>query len=90
MTKNAALWLHTSAIDFNTITWPALEMELCNYFQPADFKHYARDKLANVIQTGKVFGYLNAFKCTCAKISTISDKEMLDRFVHGLHAPVQH
>ena len=68
MTKNAALWLRTSTIDLNTITWPTLKTELRNYFRPADFKRRARDKLANIKQTGKVSGYIDAFKRTCAKI----------------------
>ena len=34
-------------------------------------------------------GYIDVFKRTCAKISNITDEEMLDRFVRGLAVPIQ-
>ena len=40
-------------------------------------------------QTGKVSGYIDAFKRVCAKISNISDEEMLDHFIRGLQVDIQ-
>ena len=34
-------------------------------------------------------GYIDVFKRTCAKISNITNEEMLDHFVHGLAVPIQ-
>ena len=36
-----------------------------------------------------VTGYIDAFKCCCAKIPSITDEEMLDRFMRALIPDVQ-
>ena len=83
--KQVALWLQTNNFDLSQTAWGTLELELRSYFRPTDYHCRARDKLANMHQTGKVSGYIDAFKCVCAKISNISDEEILDRFIRGLN-----
>ena len=88
LTRNAALWLRSSNLDLNVTKFPTLKYELRVYFRPADYRRWARDDLANLKQQGPVTGYIDVFKRTCAKISSITDEEMLDRFVRGLATPI--
>ena len=81
--KQAALWLRTNSFDLSRKAWGTLKSELCLYFRPADYRHRARNELANMRRMGKVSGYIDAFKYVCAKISNISDEEMLDRFIRN-------
>ena len=48
-----------------------------------------QDKLASMRQKTSVTGYIDAFKRCCAKIPSITDEEMLDRFMRGLRPDVQ-
>ena len=66
-----------------------LKFAIRDYFRPSDFKRRVRDKLASMRQKTSVTGYIDAFKCCCTKIPSITDKEMLDRFIRGLSPDVQ-
>ena len=87
--KQAALWLRSSGIDLDRTKWSTLKIAIRDYFRPSDFKRHARDKLASMRQKPSITGYINAFKCCCAKIPSITDEEMLDRFMRGLSPDVQ-
>ena len=69
--------------------WSTLKIVIRDYFCPSDFKRRMRDKLASVRQKNSITGYVDAFKCCCAKIPSITDEEMLDRFMRGLSPDVQ-
>ena len=69
--------------------WSTLKIAIRDYFCPSDFKRRERDKLASMRQKTTVTGYIDAFKCCCTKILSITDEEMLDRFMRGLNADVQ-
>ena len=69
--------------------WSTLKTAIRDYFHPSDFKRRARDELASMRQKTSVTGYIDAFKRCCAKIPSITDKEMLDRFMRGLSPDVQ-
>ena len=63
----------------------APQILLASGFQAPHQGQIGQQKLA-----GKVFGYIDAFKCMFAKILTVSDEELFDRFLPSLNAPVQH
>ena len=87
--KQAALWLHSSGIDLDRTKWSTLKIAIRDYFRPSDFKHRAQDKQSSMRQKNSATGYIDAFKDCCAKIPSITDKEMLDRFMRGLSPDVQ-
>ena len=89
LTKQAALWLPSSGIDLDHTKWSTLKDLIRDYFHSSDFKHCVRDELASMRQKTSVTGYIDAFKCCCTKIPSITDKEMLDRFMRGLSPDVQ-
>ena len=89
LTKQAALWLRSSGIDLDRTKWSTLKIAIRDYFRPSDFKRRARDKLASMRQKTSVTGYIDAFKRCCTKIPSITDEEMLDRFMRGLSPDVQ-
>ena len=69
--------------------WSTLKIAIRDYFHPSDFKRCARDELASMRYKNSVTGYIYAFKRYCAKIPSITDKEMLDRFMRGLNPDMQ-
>ena len=89
LTKHAALWLQSSRLDLDHIKWSRLKVEISDYFRTSDLKQHAQDKLASMTQKNSVAGYINAFKQCCAKVPSITDEEMLDRFMRGLNPDVQ-
>ena len=76
-------------INLDRTKWSTLKVAIRDYFCPSDFKCCAQDKLASVRQKNSINGYTDAFKHCCAKIPSITDKEMLDRFIRGLSPDVQ-
>ena len=40
-------------------------------------------------EKNSITGYIDAFKCYCAKISSITNEEMLDRFMRSMSPDVQ-
>ena len=70
------------------MAWGTLKLELRSHFRPTVYHQRARDELANMRQMGKVAGYIDAFECVSAKISNISDEEMLDCFIRSLHVDI--
>ena len=89
LTKQAALWLHSSRINLDCTKCSTLKVAIRDYFRPSDFKRHVRDKPASMRQKNSVTGYIDAFKCCCANIVSITDEEMLDRFMRGLSPDVQ-
>ena len=69
--------------------WSTLKITNHDYFHPSDFKRRAQDKLASMRQKNSNTGYIDAFKHYCAKIPSIIDEEMLDRFMRSLSPDVQ-
>ena len=89
LTKQAALWLHLSGIDLDRTKWSTLKIAIRDYFRPSDFKRCARYELASMRQKNSITGYIDAFKHRCTKLPSITDGEMLDRFMRGLSPDVQ-
>ena len=59
------------------------------YFRPADYKRRARDELHRLHQTGRVTGYIDAFKRCVQKLDGIGRDEVLDKFIRGLKPDLQ-
>ena len=89
LTKQAALWLPSSGINLDRTRWSTLKIAIRDYFCPSDFKRHMQDKLASMRQKNSITGYIDAFKCCCTKLPSITDEEMLDRFMRGLSPDVQ-
>ena len=89
LTKQAALWLYSSGINLDRTKWSTLKVAIRDYFRPSDFKRRMQGKLASMRQKNSITGYIDAFKCCCTKIPSITDEEMLDRFMRGLSPDVQ-
>ena len=60
------------------------------YFRPADYKQRACDELHRLHQTGRVTGYIDAFKWCMQKLDGIGRDEVLDKYVQGLKPDLQH
>ena len=69
--------------------WSTLKIVIHDYFCLSDFKCCMQDKLARMRQKNSITGYIDAFKCCCTKIPSITGEEMLDRFMKGLISDVQ-
>ena len=82
-------WLSSSRIDLDHTKWSTLKVAIRDYFHPSDFKRCTQDKLASMRQKNSVTGYIDAFKCCFAKIPSIAEEEMIDRFIRGLSLDMQ-
>lgn len=65
-------------------TWDEFVEELKGRFQIVNSVQNARDKLANLKQTGGVRGYVAQFQNLVMQIPDINEGEQLDKFVRGL------
>ena len=53
-----------------------------------DFHKIAYHKSAYCKKHGQVTGYINKLKCTTQKLPNITDDELVDQFVKGLHPSI--
>lgn len=65
-------------------TWEAFKTAITHAFQPINPAETARDRLANLHQTGPVSTYAATFRSIALQIPGITDDEKRDRFIRGL------
>jgi hypothetical protein len=65
-------------------TWEEFRLALVDRFCPLDETRTARDKLANLKQTGSVRAYAQLFSDITTSLPNLSADELLDRYVRGL------
>jgi Retrotransposon gag protein len=81
----AGVWWRTRQSTLaRPLTWPEFTTELRNQFLPVSHSLIARDKLANLKQTGSVQDYIYRFQSLCAQITDMHVAEKRDKFVRGL------
>lgn len=66
------------------VTWAAFKESITAAFQPINPMESARDRLANLRQTGPVRTYASIFRAIILEIPSITDDEKKDRFIRGL------
>lgn len=64
--------------------WLELKRALVEFFCPENFELIARDRIANLKQTGDVNSYINAFMDCKLAIKNMTDEEACDKFMRGL------
>lgn len=69
--------------------WSELKVLLRKEFVPINAVIQARDKLAALVQTGSVSGYINEFRRLKLQIPDLSHGDALDRFVRGLNKAIR-
>jgi hypothetical protein len=84
--KDAALtwWRALSATNQTPTTWLEFKDLLQKQFLPINSVRLARDRLAQLKQTGPVRDYAFKMRLTFLEIPTMSEDEKLDRFIRGL------
>ena len=86
----AAIWwqTRTDAVQQNHATeirtWKQFCTAVTDQFRPVNAVNRARDRLANLRQTGAVKGYIELFRNIALEIPDLSEAEKLDRFKRGL------
>lgn len=88
LTGDARVWFMHNEYDQATLSYETLAKALKDYFRPADHAWRARESLANCRQRDalNVTGYTTAFKkCVQRVEETLTDSDLLDRYVRGLH-----
>lgn len=65
-------------------SWLYLKRELVAFFRPDNAVRLARDRIANLTQTGDLMSYINAFMNLKLEIPDMSEAEALDKFGRGL------
>ena len=84
--RNSALlwWRSIYGRPDTPVTWAAFKESITSAFQPINPMESARDRLANLRQTGPVRTYASIFRAIILEIPTITDDEKKDRFIRGL------
>ena len=84
--RNSALlwWRSIYGRPDTPITWQAFMESITAAFQPINPTESARDRLANLRQTGPVRTYASIFRAIILDIPTITEDEKKDRFIRGL------
>lgn len=84
--RDAALvwWRSIHNVPGTPTTWAEFKAAITHAFQPINPAESARDRLANLRQTGPVRTYASLFRTIALQIPGITDDEKRDRFMRGL------
>jgi hypothetical protein len=66
-------------------TWAELRVILEDKFKPANSEDLARDLLWNTVQQTTIQNYVDTFMDVSILVPDIGDKDLVDRFIHGLN-----
>ena len=86
-----AIWWQSVKVGYplDQLTWSNLKALLQHQFRPVDAAQHARDAWAACVQgKGTVRRYVDDFRRKLLHVNDAAPAEVLDRFVHGLSAPV--
>lgn len=65
-------------------TWAELKIIIEDKFKPANSEDLARDLLWNTVQKTSIQSYVDSFMDVSILVPDIGDKDLVDRFIHGL------
>lgn len=82
--QNAKTWYRSARTSNSLSTWEAFVSGIKAHFYPINPVKMARDQLHSLTQTTSVRDYTASFRHLCTIIGTITNEEMLDRYVRGL------
>ena len=81
----ALIWWHSERNKGTApTTYEGFKTELIKAFECSNPVKNARDRIADLKQTGPVLKYTSAFRNLCLEIPDMNEAEMLDRYVRGL------
>lgn len=82
-------WRSVHDLPETPATWIAFRTAIIATFEPVNPAESARDRLAELMQTGSVRTYASIFRSTVMSIPGITDDEKKDRFLRGLKPHIQ-
>ena len=83
--EEAATWWRSKVRrSEDKLTWEQFQEEITKHFQAKNHRKIARDRLANLKQTGSVKAYNAIFLAITTEIDNLDDAEALDKYTRGL------
>ena len=89
LSDDATTWWRNLRESSRPVTWQEFSESIKQRFLPLTESETARDDLWNLRQTTSVAVYSAKFSTIVAAIDDMGDADQLDRYIHGLKAPLQ-